>query len=214
MILTGDDRSTRIALDPELAEHLGIGQESGMSEPALRRRLAHDGIPLHDPDFLFYFPAVPAQIPPSGPAHVTRRLSQAHRETFEAFCAQATEQDLEDASVELDHWPAFGSFEGGRLVSAASISPWDGAPIADLGVLTMPGARGRGHARAVVRAISRFAREQGFEPQYRCQVDNSVSVALAMSSGLDTRPEARRSASVHPTDVNLRCSRLPQVNAG
>ena len=36
---------------------------------------------------------------------------------------------------------------------------------------------------ATVRAISARAFELGFEPQYRCQIDNTASVALAKTSG-------------------------------
>ena len=35
-----------------------------------------------------------------------------------------------------------------------------------------------------MRAISRYACEQGYEPQYRCQTDNLASVALAKTAGL------------------------------
>lgn len=44
---------------------------------------------------------------------------------------------MDDANVELDNWAVFGSFEEHRLVSAASMYPWDNAQIADLGVLTL-----------------------------------------------------------------------------
>jgi predicted GNAT family acetyltransferase len=69
-------------------------------------------------------------------------------------------------------------------VSAASAYPWGGALLADLGVLTLQPFRGRGHARRVVRSISRHALDRGYEPQYRCQLDNQASVALARGAGL------------------------------
>lgn len=63
--------------------------------------------------------------------------------------------------------------------------PWeDNAQIADLGVLTLTPFRGKGHARKVVRSISKYARDQGYEPQYRCQLDNLASTALAKAAGL------------------------------
>jgi predicted GNAT family acetyltransferase len=77
----------------------------------------------------------------------------------------------------------FGCFDGDRLVSAASACLWENAPVADLGVLTLPDVRGRGFARTVVLTISDFARREGYEPQYRCQLDNLTSVALAKSCG-------------------------------
>ncbi|WP_244590783.1 GNAT family N-acetyltransferase [Xenorhabdus hominickii] len=58
------------------------------------------------------------------------------------------------------------------------------AQIADTGVLTLESFRGKGHARKVVRAISKYAYIQGYEPQYRCQIDNFASSALARAAGL------------------------------
>lgn len=84
----------------------------------------------------------------------------------------------------LDHWAVFGAFDEDRLVCAASMYPWEDAQIVDTGVLTLPPFRGKGHAHNVVRVISRYAYEQGFEPQYRCQLDNQASVALAKAAGL------------------------------
>ncbi|MEK1869262.1 MAG: GNAT family N-acetyltransferase, partial [Ensifer adhaerens] len=62
--------------------------------------------------------------------------------------------------------------------------PWQERQIADLGVLTLVSDRGKGHARKVVRAISRAALEKGYQPQYRCQLDNHASVALAGAVGV------------------------------
>jgi predicted GNAT family acetyltransferase len=78
----------------------------------------------------------------------------------------------------------FGCFDGDRLISAASAYPWESSRIADLGVLTLPDVRGKGYARAVVQAINWHSRHQGYEPQYRCQLDNHASVSLAKACGL------------------------------
>ena len=51
-------------------------------------------------------------------------------------------------------------------------------------MLTLAPFRGLGHGRGVVRSISRYARLQGYEPQYRCQLDNQASVSLAGAAGL------------------------------
>lgn len=113
-----------------------------------------------------------------------RRLTARDEAAFAAFEKASSAQDLDDAYVELDHWAVFGAFDQDRLVCAASMYPWEDARIADTGVLTLPAFRGKGHARNVVSAISRHAYEQGFEPQYRCQIDNHASIALARASGL------------------------------
>lgn len=141
------------------------------------------GVRFHDPDFLFYLSVGAAAVPDIERRGAVRQLADADQTLFGDFHADASEQDREDAWVELDHWAVFGSFEGDRLVSAASLLRWPDSSIADLGVLTLVDARGRGHARAVVHAAARFARSKGQEPQYRCQVDNHASIALARSCG-------------------------------
>lgn len=184
MILEHAGGSIVAVLTPALADRIGVDRTRRMSIAALRERLAALGVRLHDPDYLFYLPETPKQGGAASPAANCRQLTPADREAFETFQAEASEQDLEDAYVELDHWAAFGSFEGDRLVSAASMYPWDNQRIADVGVLTLPAFRARGHARSVLQAINSFARCQGYEPQYRCQTDNDASVALARAAGL------------------------------
>lgn len=181
MVLDRCDGVRHVALSPALAGQAGT---AGTPREDAVERLQAAGLRLHDPDCLFYLPADASTEPPATGVLVPRPLTAADRGAFEAFQAQASEQDKEDSWVELDHWLAFGSFDGDRLVSAASLHRWPDSPIADLGVLTLPGARGRGHARAVVSAICRSCRCRGREPQYRCQVDNVASVALAKACGL------------------------------
>ncbi|MBB5712564.1 GNAT family N-acetyltransferase [Sphingomonas xinjiangensis] len=182
MILEGQDGSVRAALTPELTEAIGAFSAGEITVAGLRERLAGAGIVLHSPDFLFYFPD--DTMPAADRSRAPRQLTEGDRESFNAFQAEASEQDLEDAYVELDHWAAFGYFDGDRLVSAASAYPWENSQIADIGVLTLPDVRGKGYARAVVQAIIRFSKRQGYEPQYRCQLDNHASVALAKACGL------------------------------
>lgn len=181
MMLEGIDGRVRIALRPELIARTGLNSAGVTSTADLQDQLAASGVSLHDPDYLFYFPAdTRVACDQLGAA---RRLMIEDRAAFEAFQAEASEQDRDGAGVEIDHWAVFGCFDGDRLVSAASAYPWENAPVADLGVLTLPDVRGRGFARAVVLTIGDFARREGYEPQYRCQLDNLASVALAKSCG-------------------------------
>lgn len=181
MILEGVDDRTEAAIRPELADAI-LGEICPITAAALRERLANKGVVFHDPDFLFYLPADATQ--ETGDARSARRLTEDDHVAFGIFHSSASEQDREDAFVELDHWAVFGCFDGDRLVSAASAIPWNDGPVADLGVLTLTDARGKGYARAAVQAINRFSRQQGYEPQYRCQLDNHASVALAKACGL------------------------------
>ena len=61
--------------------------------------------------------------------------------------------------------------------------PWGETAVADLGVITLPQFRGQGLGRATVRAISAAALSRGYEPQYRCDLGNAPSAALARAAG-------------------------------
>lgn len=174
-----------VALTSAVAEALGLVGGGEVDRPSLEAALADAGMRLHGADHLFFLPAEahgPLLQEPL-PAHI-RRLTEADAAAFAAFEAEASEGDLDDAYVELDHWLVFGAFVVDELACAASMYPWAGSTLADLGVLTLPRFRGKGIARQVVRAMSAGALSRGHEPQYRCQLDNLASVALARSAGL------------------------------
>ncbi|QDW61579.1 GNAT family N-acetyltransferase [Oerskovia sp. KBS0722] len=173
-----------VAVTPRVAGLLDLAGPRVVTEMSVRRALCAAGITLHEADCVFHLTArAEAELRAEADAPGVRRLTAQDATAFSVFEASAPEQDLDDAYVELDHWAVFGAFEGERLVAAASMYPWGGSRLADTGVLTLPDAREKGHARQVVRAISRYALSQGYEPQYRCQVDNAASRALAARAG-------------------------------
>ncbi|CAQ84547.1 GNAT family N-acetyltransferase [Photorhabdus asymbiotica] len=185
MVLETSEGRVMAVLTPELADKLGLDQRQALSEVIFRRKLNEAGVSLHGADYLFYFSeADKSVLLQENQVGVLRRLTEQDDAVFSEFQSSASEQDLDDAYVELDHWAVFGSFEQNRLISAASMYPWENAPIADLGVLTLMPFRGKGHACKVVRSISKYAYDQGYEPQYRCQLDNQVSTLLAKAAGL------------------------------
>ncbi|GAB3529761.1 GNAT family N-acetyltransferase [Arthrobacter monumenti] len=185
MVLDTLDGKVMAALTPEVANHLGLHQRQELSEPSFRQSLKNAGVVLHDADCLFYFSqAARPDLLQESPVNALRQLTEQDRTAFEEFQAAASEQDLDDAYVELGHWAVFGSFENNRLVSAASMYPWRDSEIADIGILTLPQFRKKGHARRVVRSISRHAYEHGYEPQYRCQLDNHASRSVAVAADL------------------------------
>lgn len=185
MVLDALDGKVMAALTPEMADKLGLHQRQESPEPSFRQSLKNAGVILHDADCLFYFSqAARLDLLQESPVDGLRRLTERDRTVFDEFQAAASEQDLDDAYVELEHWAVFGSFENNRLVSAASMYPWRDSEIADIGILTLPQFRKKGHACRVVRSISRHAYEHGHEPQYRCQLDNHASRAVAAAAGL------------------------------
>jgi GNAT superfamily N-acetyltransferase len=152
----------------------------------LARALTAANIELNGADFLFYLPVEEQRAVRSEPVDpVTRRLGEADANAFAVLSAEAPDEDLDEAFVELDHWLTFGTFVDDRLACVASMYPWRGTRLADIGVVTLPVHRGKGLARVTVRALSAAALERGYEPQYRCQLDNAPSVALARSAGFE-----------------------------
>jgi GNAT superfamily N-acetyltransferase len=176
----------RALLRPALAARLQLHAQPHWTLPQLQLRLQQLGQRTHGADRVFYFPAaeLAALAERPAPPHI-RCLGPADAAAFDGFQASASEEDLDAAWVELDHWQVFGAFDGERLVAAGSMYPWSLDPaLADMGVLTLPEARGRGHARQLVRAMAVSARAAGLQPQYRCQLDNTASIITAERSGL------------------------------
>lgn len=180
----------QVVLTTAVAQQLGLApsadENQNLTPESLQHLLQDKGIALHGADHVFHFSEAAREAllaePPAG--HI-RRLSSADEAAFAEFQSNASEQDLDDAWVELDHWAVFGAFApDGKLICAASMYPWDNAKIADVGVLTLPPFRGQGQARRVVRAICRHAFQEGYQTQYRCQLDNPGSIALAKAAGL------------------------------
>ncbi|TCZ78970.1 N-acetyltransferase [Paenibacillus albiflavus] len=186
MVLETTDGRVRAVLTPALADKVGLYQRQDLSGPIFRRKLNEAGITLHGADYVFYFSETEKNVLLQEIMESDlRQLTEQDNAVFSEFESAASEQDLDDAFVELDHWAVFGSFEQNRLVCAASMYPWeDDTQIADLGVLTLTPFRGKGHARKVVRSICKYAYDQGYEPQYRCQLDNHASTLLAKAAGL------------------------------
>ncbi|MFC8683656.1 GNAT family N-acetyltransferase [Brevibacillus porteri] len=185
MMLETSDGRVMAVLTAELADKIGLTQQQSLSESTFRQKLNEAGVALHGADYLFYFSkADKSVLLQENLEGELRRLTEQDESVFSDFTSSASEQDLDDAYVELDHWAVFGSFEQNRLASAASMYPWEeDVQIADLGVLTLTSFRGKGHACKVVRSICKYAYGQGYEPQYRCQLDNLVSTALAKAAG-------------------------------
>lgn len=170
-------------LEP-VAQALDMRARPAWSLEALRERMREAGLALSGPGYVHHVEQhVAAQLLAEALPHV-RQLGPDDAEAFAAFHAQASEADREEASVELDHWAVVGAFEGDELAAVSSAYPWHGSLLADIGVLTIARFRGWGHARAVVRAMSRIALERGLQPLYRCDVDNLASAGVARAAGM------------------------------
>lgn len=173
-----------LTVTPEMAMALDLASGDEVGPDTVSTAMDAAGLSFNGADALFYLPVAEQRELGAAPADAdVRVLTAADADAFAAFEAAASAEDLDEAFVELDHWLVVGAFADGRLVCASSMYPWAGTRLADTGVLTLPDHRGRGLARRTVREISAHAIDRGFEPQYRCQLDNAASVALAASAG-------------------------------
>ncbi len=163
-VLEVEDGPTVVRLSPDRAAHLGHAHGERIAADEATERITAAGIALNNPDHLFYLPVEEhASVLAETADEHTRRLSEEDADTFAALAAAAPENDLDEAFVELDHWLVFGTFVEGRLAAAASMFPWRGTRLADLGSSRFPstgvavspgdgaGHGGRG-ARAGLRA--------------------------------------------------------------
>lgn len=165
-----------VAAQPEIRD--------ATDQASFREAIANVGIEMNGPDHLFFLPSEKKlELYRSANAPHVRQLTKDDAAAFSEFEDSASEQDRDDAYVELGHWVVFGAFDGGSLIAAGSAYPFDNEPLADFGVLTLCNYRGQGHATEIVSAMARYALARGFEPQYRCQLDNLGSIALARKTG-------------------------------
>lgn len=189
VLRTIEDDRVAMAVTPGVAEVLTkhIAALGNPTETNIRTAFAAHGIVLNGADNVFYLSESAAGdiLDATAPTNV-RPLTNDDADIFTSFKATVSEEDWDGAYVELDHWAVFGAFdEHERLVSIGSMYPWDDEfPLADIGVLTLSPVRGRGHAKTLVREMFRYALTEGYEPQYRCQLDNAASIRLAAGVGL------------------------------
>lgn len=182
MVMVANNGCTRSAVSPCVASALGIASDGiPVSVSWLRQALHAAGVEMHAPDVIYYVAADGVSATRSTTLVEVRPLAPDDAALFDGFMAQISPADQDDASVELGHWAAFGAFVESELLAVSSLYPWGGAAIADMGVLTMPRARGKGIARSLILAMIEYAGKHGYEAQYRCQLDNVASNGLAES---------------------------------
>lgn len=186
MTLEFPSGSNWVSINSKVAQHLKNTSLKNLDFDKFINILKDKHIFLYGADYLFYFPEEEkSNLLSLHPSDNIRALVKHDADHFSTFESLSTEEDLDGAFVALDHWKVFGIFEDNQLVAATSMYPWqESTKLADIGVITLTDFRGKGYARQAVQIISKAALEEGYEPQYRCQLDNAPSVALAKKLNL------------------------------
>lgn len=187
---TVSNAHTQVALLPAIADALHtaghLNHTGVLTETALRNGLAHLGIHMHSADGLYYATtATREQWLSQNDAPHLRQLQHDDEMLLATLEYQSSDHDLDNAQITIEDWAVFGVITSDQqLLSVASIYPWGGPTLLDIGVLTLNSARGKGYGRQLVQAAGRFALQHNGELQYRSQTDNHASIALAKAACL------------------------------
>lgn len=116
------------------------------------------------------------------PGYTVRELSPDDGLNLEQLAKACTEEEVDDAWIEIDQPFVAGCFFEDRLVSVASISDcW--AKLVDIGVLTHPAYRRQGLAKAVVSKVCEREIRHDRILQYRSVMKLTASHATAKALG-------------------------------
>jgi GNAT superfamily N-acetyltransferase len=115
------------------------------------------------------------------PGQQVRELAARDRDTSEAFLRNCAAEDREKGDVGIggEHELTVGVLVDGHLRAAASVFEWRG--FSDVGVLTDPRCRRRGHGTAVVSALIERLVEGPRVVTYRYVSTNRASAGVARS---------------------------------
>jgi hypothetical protein len=116
---------------------------------------------------------------PAIPSPAVRALTAADLPLLARLHEQTPHTEREESGT--TGLPAFGYVEDGALLSVACLGIWRGMPT--IGVLTHPGARGRGLACMVVAAAAHEGLSHRPVVQYRAWQANTASLSVAARTG-------------------------------
>lgn len=108
-------------------------------------------------------------------------LGAEHEDAVQALLSSLAPEEAARAMLSAQDDIAFGLFQDGKLCAAASAQIENG--LADIAVVVHPACRQSGLGKAVVRAVCRQAFSLQLIAQYRAELANMPSTALAQSLG-------------------------------
>lgn len=116
------------------------------------------------------------------PGDAVRELGSDDQDALDALRHACGNDDWDEGG--FGDLPArrFGIYKGRALIAAGNLTEWRGS-FSDVGLVTHPGYRGRGHARAVTRAMTRAALDSADVVRYRALTTNAASLAVARREG-------------------------------
>lgn len=184
VVLRRTARAAVVMVPATLAARLGaalLAPAGGARASAERLAAAwpEAGLRLRWRDFLTYLdPGAPRPAPDGA----VRRLEPGDAPALAELAAACSPRERALAQVAISDPVGVGVFEGRRLLGVATLL-FQGAEIADVGVLTRPDARGRGVARRAGTLLAWLGQRRGRTMQYSTQEDNPASLRVAAALG-------------------------------
>lgn len=167
--------------EPRVAHALAAeSADASVDVAALERLLGDQAGERVPPEEVLYLD--PDDFMPMPDDPLIREIGASDAELFETLCAACTPREVVLSEVEMAHPCVVGRVESGALCAVSSYIELDRA-IADVGILTHPAARGRGHATAVASLVCEVAFARGLVPQWFALRDNAASLGVARKLG-------------------------------
>jgi GNAT superfamily N-acetyltransferase len=116
------------------------------------------------------------------PTMGTRVLGAQDLPELQRLAAACGPTAWEHSGIDPARPPVFGCFAGEVLAAAGMLERW-GDRLLQVGIVTHPGYRGRGHGKAVVSAMTAHGLATGGVVQYRTLQANLPSVGIAQALG-------------------------------
>lgn len=115
LLESADKQRVNAVITSAIMKRIGLMVNDSLSESVFLQLLKDAGISLHGADYIYYYQEEnKKKLLETASIETIRLLNASDAEAFEYFVSLASEQDLDDAYVELDHWVVFGSFEDGE----------------------------------------------------------------------------------------------------
>jgi predicted GNAT family acetyltransferase len=130
-----------------------------------------------------------AKFHPAKPANdfTVRQLTSADQSAFDAFLGNCPKEDREESDIGIDHEMTFATFDGDRIISAASAYDWRG--FVDIGVLSDPTYRKKGLSKAAATPLCKHFIDKERVVIYRHDYDNYGSQGVAQGLGFTPYPD-------------------------
>ena len=122
-----------------------------------------------------------ASFRPAARTDGVRALSDGDHERFEQLRAACNPVEWEHGDIDPARNPVYGVLADNALIAAAS---WEArGDVCNVGVVTHPAHRGRGHGAAAANAVTARLLDQGELPQWQTLIDNAPSLRIGQALG-------------------------------